>query len=162
MDTSTSAKIHVGCAHGLACNSHPVHDQFNPRCPKKVDMKTYNEEETNLLIEELGRVEDPEARAAFFYLVTDAKMRRNYVVGPGGHGFVKNFRYYHNGKWFYSFIPNKNSLLWYFRRPLLNEYAVDTLSLKNSFDDVKVTGSNEITVRLNNFQDAARIVTYLI
>ncbi len=125
-------------------------------------MKSYNKQETILLLEELDRIEVPEVRAAFLYLVTDAKMRRDYVVGPGGHGFVKNFKYFYGERWFYSFIPNKNSLLWYFRQPLLNEYAVDTVSLKDSFDEVKVTGSNEITVRLNNFDDATEIVTYLI
>ena len=77
------------------------------------------------------------------------------------HGVFNNFRYYYQEKWFYSFIPNQQSLLWYFRRPLLNKYTVDIVSLQNQFGEVRVNSGNEITVRLNNFEDAARITAFL-
>ena len=125
-------------------------------------MGPYSKEEINLLMEEFDRVESGSARAAFMYLVTDAVARPAYSCRPGKHGHIYDFRYYYQEKWCYAFIPNKSSLLWYFRRPLLNEYAVDILSLQNKFGEVKITGSQEIAVRLNNFEDAQRITSYLL
>ena len=124
-------------------------------------MVPYSKEETILLIEEFDCVQSADARAAFLYLVTDAKTRSAYSCRPGKHGVFNNFRYYYQEKWFYSFIPNQQSLLWYFRRPLLNNYTVDIVSLQSQFGEVRVNGGNEITVRLNNFEDAARITAFL-
>ncbi|MDF2374575.1 MAG: hypothetical protein P1V21_27725 [Rhizobiaceae bacterium] len=125
-------------------------------------MFTYSKEETQLLLEELDRVHISEVREAFLNLVTDAKTRQAYVVRPGKHGHIYDFRYYLKEKWCYAFIPNQNSLLWYFRRPLLNECAVDIVTLQHDFEEVRVTVAKEITVRLKNYDDAQKITNYLI
>ncbi len=122
----------------------------------------YNKQETDLLLEELERIQGSEARSAFLYLVTDAKTRARYVVRPGKHGHIYDFRYYLDDKWCYAFIPNQRSLLWYFRRPLLNKYAVDMVSLRNEFEEVSVTNATEISVRLNDYDDAKKITGYLL
>ena len=125
-------------------------------------MTPYSREEIAQLLENLGRIRDAKVRAAFLYLVTEAKTRAGYEAKPGKHGRILDFRYYRDEKWLYAFIPNQNSLLWYFRRPLLSEQTVDLSALRDVFDEVAVTNGEEITVRLNSLEDAERILSFLI
>ncbi len=125
-------------------------------------MVPYSNQEITLLLEELDRINAQKVRAAFLYLVTDAKTRTEYVTRPDKHGYIYDFRYYRNDKWVYSFIPNQESLLWYFRRPLLNDYAVDVVSLRQVFEEVRITNGEEIAVRLCSLEDAQNVVGYLI
>jgi hypothetical protein len=125
-------------------------------------MRGYSQVEIQTIFQHLERIQVAEVKEAYLFLVTEAKSRPNYEVRPGTHGYIRDFRYYRDGKWCYSFIPNQSSLLWYFRRPLLNDYAVDLPALQQNFLQVNLTSGNEITVRLGNYGDAAKIAEYLL
>lgn len=125
-------------------------------------MRPYSPDETRLLLEELDRVHSTDAREAFLFLVTEAKMRPAYDARPGRHGHIYDFRYYLEDKWCYAFIPNQQSLLWYFRRPLLNDYAVDLVALRRDFEEVSINKKEEITVRISDREDALKITGYLV
>lgn len=124
-------------------------------------VKNYSAEDVRYLLDQLDRIVNAEVKQAFLYLITDAKLRPDYDVRPGTHGYIPDFRYYREGKWCYAFIPNQNSLLWYFRRPLLGQVTVDLAELKINFEEVNVTTSDEISVRINNYDDAVRITGFL-
>jgi len=107
----------------------------------------------------LDRVHVPEVREAFLNLVTDVKTRLIKVLRPGRHGHIYDFRCYLRDQWCYAFIPNQHCLLWYFRHPLLNKCAVDIVALQHDFDEVRVTGGKEITIRSKGYDDAQKITS---
>ena len=64
--------------------------------------------------------------------------------------------------WVYSFIPNKGSLLLYFRRPHLNEHPVDVEMPRRQFAEVNVTFGDEVTVRTADLPDARRLAKQIL
>lgn len=130
--------------------------------PISVKTPSFSKQEIELLLEQFHWIESKPVQAAFLHLVTDAKTRPDYEVTPRRHGYISSFRYYRDSKWVYSFIPNKGSLLWYFRRPHLNEHPVDLEKLHQQFSDVHVTSGEEMTVRISDLPDACRIAKHIL
>lgn len=125
-------------------------------------MSEYSKAETQLIVSQLDSIKLNSVKAAYIFLISDAKQRSSYDVKPGGHGDVSDFRYYVNGEFRFAFIPNRKSLLWYFRVPALNSMSLNMEALEADFSEVRETNANEVTVRICDYDDAKRITTFLI
>lgn len=111
----------------------------------------------HLLLEHLDTITVGEVREAYLYLTHHAATLRDYECRPQDKGEVRDFRYYTAGEQPFSFIVNQKSLLWYFRQPALRRPAADVVRLRRQFRDVNENARGEITVRIENLEDARRL-----
>ena len=114
----------------------------------------------------LSFINSESVRDAYRYLVRFASELDHFLCYPDMNGAIKSFRYadskeqprsHHR----YSFITNKNSLLFRFSRLSDEQRKQYVTRLKKLFDDVNVVSKElEVTVRINTVDDAKRIMDY--
>lgn len=109
----------------------------------------------------LDKIAVRDVREAYLYLTHHAASLRLYRCRAGEHGDVDDFRYEQGPEWPFAFIVNKHSLLWYFRKAGLRNPAAKIAELQKYFSEVKEVQKGEITVRINNIDDA-RLITSLV
>lgn len=113
------------------------------------------------LVEEFGEyIEWPSIKAAYYILVGAGAALREYRCVVKFKGAVRDFRFYDlDQDQPFSFIINKNSLLFYFRLPAVRSGRFQMEKLKSRFSDVKENNRGEWTVRVGDTNDAVRLVS---
>lgn len=106
-------------------------------------------------------------RETYRYLIDYASRLQRFYCFPYQNGVIKSFRYADSETQpkehcKYSFITNKTSLLFYFRRP--SEVAEPDQLLANlgtMFSEVNRNTKDQITVRIKNIGDARRLMEFI-
>lgn len=114
-----------------------------------------------LLVDHNRKIESQEVADAFFYLVGHGLTLPGWQCTAAQKGFIPDFRYYLGRKMPYAFIVNENSLLFYLRKAglaMLKDRAED---IRKKFVDVSDTPRGEIKIRVNNTDDAKKLVKFL-
>jgi len=106
-------------------------------------------------------IEDIETKEAFSYLVGWASSLKNYSCLPSSHGVIKDFRFMRDTDWDFAFIPNQKWLLFYFRKPSLRFEKYSRARILEKFPEAKETKPREFTLRISNFEMAAKIATLI-
>jgi hypothetical protein len=103
-----------------------------------------------------------EVRDAFHTLVGAASSVSNLNCYPEQKGEIQDFRYYSaDKKQPFSFIINRNSLLFYLRPPAIESNKYSFSKIRNHFTEVNMNTRGEWTIRICNRRDAL-IITEMI
>ena len=105
----------------------------------------------------------PEARKAFDLLIARSAHLREFRCQFKLKGAVRDFRYYDavSGEQPYSCIINRNSLLFYVRKPGFRRLKGGPAGLARAIPDASENNYGEIKIRLGNERDTLRLVEYL-
>lgn len=108
--------------------------------------------------ENLRKIQDVDLRVAYLYLIRSAEHLVDYKCAPRRKGYFNDFRYYRGKDWPFAFIINKQKgLLFYFRRASKGHKARSVEFLSKRYEDVEER-SGEIRLRINNLDDAKRLM----
>lgn len=104
------------------------------------------------------------ARAAFHYLVGIAASSTRFVCHAEWKGEVRDFRFVEisSGGQPYSFITNRDWLLFYFRLPARRSGRHSRDSIARLFDSFHENTAGEWTIRLESVADIERLSTIII
>lgn len=105
----------------------------------------------------------PEARKAFDLLVARSARLREFRCEFKLKGAVRDFRFYDaiSGEQPYSCIINRNSLLFYVRKPGFRRLKGGTAGLARAIPDASENNYGEIKIRIENEHDTLRLVECL-
>ena len=104
----------------------------------------------------LSHLRGRDAIAAYLYLVRTAQGLVTYRCFPNMKGKVRAVRYYCGDKQRFGFIVNKNDLLVYFRNLAVIQFPLEDLKLY--LPHAETPRRDEITLRINNLQDAQQLM----
>ena len=108
-----------------------------------------------------GDVLDQGTKDAYAFLVGWGAASQQYACCPGSHGYIKDVRYMVGDAWYFSFVPNQQWLLFYFRKPCLGVPKYSRANIMQHFPAAKETSGGEFTVRVASLQDALRVARYI-
>lgn len=119
--------------------------------------------DTRLLGTHREHITSRAARMAFDTITTKAAMLGEFCCEPRLKGVVRDFRFYDSvsGEQPFAFIVNKNSLLFYIRKPGLRRLPLGRAGLNQVFAEVSENKHGELKVRISNERDAGRLMAYL-
>ena len=84
------------------------------------------------------------------------------TVRTGSHGFIeRELRFEADGNWLYSAVLNQKWVLWYFRKPALNQNLVDANATMLQFPEAEANSRGEIKLRVRS-TESAKLVLYWI
>ena len=106
-------------------------------------------------------VTDPNARDAFDTLVSHAAGVPGYDCRPVKQGYLKSFYYEQPGKRPFALVVNRNSILFYVRKPGMQQFPRGSDKFKEIFADVTLTRLGELQIRVNNAEDARHLISLL-
>ena len=109
------------------------------------------------------RIENPLTRDALNILRGAAAALDCFSVYPQIKGFLPDVRFYtvDESKQPFALIPNKQSLLFYIRKPGVDSGLYSLAAIQDSFDEVNDNGA-EWTVRIIDANDALAIVDLIL
>ena len=116
-----------------------------------------------LLREWADYIEEPDVKAAFWYLVGIASSMDRYECRAQWKGEIRDFRFYDiAGEQPFSFITNRHWLLFYFRLPAVRSgsYSLDHIS--SLFDQTSVNSAREWTVRVSTVEDVEKLANKVL
>lgn len=114
-----------------------------------------------LLVQHAAHIAQPEVRAAFAYLVGCAALNQELFGQAHMKGHIRDFRLKQaSGAQPFSFIVNRESLLFYFRLPAVQSGRYRLVELQQYFDEVRENDSGEWTVRVADLDGAKRLWDY--
>jgi len=117
----------------------------------------------NALLLHAEYIAAPETKEAFAYLVGSAALSRELSCHAQMKGAIHDFRLFDaSGSQPFSFIVNRDSLLFYFRPPAVQSGRFSLPELEGSFEEVRENNSGEWTVRITNLEIARRLWAYII
>jgi hypothetical protein len=119
------------------------------------------EQGLHLLVDHHRKIESEEVADAFFYLVGHGLSLPGWRCTAVQKGFIPDFRYYLGNKMPYAFIVNEYSLLFYLRKAGMEMLKTRAEELRKKFDDVSDTARGEVKVRINNIDEAKKLVKFL-
>lgn len=111
-----------------------------------------------LIKEYEGFIDSPAVQEAFRYLVEYAKSLQGLECFPKRQGYMRGFRYLKGSAWVYGFAVNKNSLVFYFRKPSFSSGLLPEAELRRAFPDNEVRPDGEIKVKLWNVSEARKLM----
>lgn len=99
-----------------------------------------------------------ETKDAFRYFVGLAAEDSRYTCHPHKKGEVRDFRFAdEQGRQPFAFIVNRNSLLFYFRKPAIQSKQWTKNLLAEHFDSVEENASGELTIKLVGIADVQKL-----
>lgn len=123
-----------------------------------------NENEQTILSEIDKKFTQPNAQIAFNHLFKYSRKDKSFrcVLARKGKGYHVKLLHYDGDSttYRYSFIVNKGSILWYFRKPALAKfkYELERLNLEFGAKNVKINPSGEITIKIYDLGMAEKLV----
>jgi hypothetical protein len=108
-----------------------------------------------------SRIKTPDALRAFELLVAYGVASPDWQVGPGGHGYMKDFQFRAAGKSPFSFVCNQGHLLFYLRSASVRVLRPRLAELAKEFDEVKERSDGEFTITVRTEATAARVVSLI-
>jgi hypothetical protein len=116
----------------------------------------------DLLAQWHANISDPSAKDAFSYIVGLAATHRSLTCFPKVKGVVNDFRFFSKAdQQIFSFIVNKGSLLFYFRKPAVRSGRYEFESVARMFASASITKAGEWTVPLQSIDDVKRLWSLL-
>jgi hypothetical protein len=109
----------------------------------------------------LDCIESTEARQAFLLLITALSGAISVSATPGVHGFIKDFRVVQNSRNYFAFIPNKQWLLCYFRKPGFSDGMFQIDAILSHFPEAEKTKQGEMKLKVSDYETASRTAHYL-
>ena len=104
----------------------------------------------------LSHLRGRDAIAAYLYVVRTAQGLGRYRCLLSMKGNVRAVRYYCGDKQRFGFIVNKKDLLFYFRHLAVIRFPLEDLKLY--LPHAETPRRDEITLRINNLQDAQQLM----
>ena len=115
-----------------------------------------------LLPEHLQYIADADVRDAFVYLLGLAASDQRFQCYGELKGAIRDFRFLDvNGQQLFSFIVNRESLLFYFRSPAVRSGRFALTDLLVLFPTTNVNNTGEWTVRIQKITEAKALWSYL-
>lgn len=115
-----------------------------------------------LLPEHLQYIADADVRDAFVYFLGLAASEPRFQCYGELKGVIRDFRFLDaNGQQLFSFIVNRESLLFYLRAPAINSGHFALADLRVLFPDANVNKAGEWTVRIQKITEAKALWSYL-
>ena len=121
-----------------------------------------NAKNSELVADWLLSITDLEVQDAFRYLVGATASSPTLTGHAQWKGTIRDFRLHSSdGKQPFSFITNRESLLFYFRAPSkkMEHYSIETL--RQGFEEVNVNARDEWTVKITSLKEARSLWSYL-
>ncbi len=113
----------------------------------------------------LGHIESADTKEAYCFMVGKAACARSVICHPqqkGAHGPIRDFRFLdQSSAQAFSFITNRNSLLFYFRKPAVTSGRYTIESLRQASPKANINTRGEWTVPLETIEDVRRLWNYL-
>jgi hypothetical protein len=107
-------------------------------------------------------VKNDDVKDAFALIVGWASSLNNFDCHPQIKGAVRDFRFYsEDGDQPFAFIVNRDSLLFYFRKPAVASGNYSFTELKKSFGSAHKNPRGEYTIKLNSLVDAQKLKRFL-
>ena len=107
-----------------------------------------------------GRIEVKSVRQAFAFLLTWFYVRGEFLVKPRiGSAMADAHFSFADGRSPYSFIVSQKSLLWYFRKPSIEEFHSQE-KIAERFRSAGSLRGGEMTTRIVTVEDAEAIIQF--
>ena len=121
-----------------------------------------NAKNAALLPEHLHYIADPDVQDAFVYMVGLAASDPRFQCYGELKGAIRDFRFLDgDGQQLFSFIVNRESLLFYFRAPAVSSGRFALNDLRVLFPTASVNNIGEWTVRIKMIAEAKALWSYL-
>jgi HNH endonuclease len=109
------------------------------------------------------KIANPDTQSAFELLMQYGAQSPVYTLDPGGHRYIKDFRFKAAGQWPFAFTCTKAHLLFYLRPPGVRALGATPAELRQWFSEVKVLrGGKELNVRIQTPADAENIIRHVL
>ena len=121
-----------------------------------------NAKNATLLSEHFQHIADADTQDAFAYLVGLAASDPRLQCYGEVKGAVRDFRFLDPaGQQVFSFIVNRESLLFYFRSPAVTSGRYALAELRALFQTASVNNAGEWTVRIQKIAEARELWSYV-
>ena len=108
-----------------------------------------------------GQIEPPEVRRAFCFIISWFCLRGHLTIEPNIGSVRTDVHFgFDDGRRPYALIRNKSSLLWYFRKPCLDDLIPSNVIL-GAFPDAQTNNKGEVTLRINGEREADHLVRWI-
>ncbi len=92
-----------------------------------------------------------------------APLPKGWTVRPTGHGYIaRELRFEFQGKWLFSAVLNQKWILWYFRKPAMNEGLLDAELTCARFPTAESNDRGEIKLRIKTAQEAVGVLDWIV
>lgn len=116
----------------------------------------------SMLAQHFQYIDHAEVKDAFVYLVGLAATDPRYQCYGEIKGVMRDFRFYEeSGQQPFAFIVNRESLLFYFRKPAVRSGLFEFTALQRRFATASENTSGEWTVRISNVTDVKLVWSYI-
>lgn len=104
---------------------------------------------------------DATVREAYITLA-NAQFPEGLTVRPTGHGYIaRELRFEFHGKWLFSALLNQKWVLWYFRKPAMNEGLLNGELTRASFPTAESNNRGEINLRIKTAEEGLGILDWI-
>ena len=104
---------------------------------------------------------DAAAREAYLTFA-NARLPEGLTVRATGHGYIaRELRFEFQGKWLFSAVLNQKWVLWYFRKPAMNEGLVDPELTRARFQTAERNDRGEIKLRIRSSKEAVDVLEWI-
>lgn len=110
----------------------------------------------------IDKIDAPEVRLMLLDAVLRLSRLPNVSVSMYRHGYMASLRIERMDEWAFSLVPAKQWLLLYVRRPELLRGRIGFGELASVFDGVKKRADGELTVRLPDRSDIAKLCELIV
>ena len=107
-------------------------------------------------------IEVPKVQQAFNLLVGVGVTSKHFQCEARSKGVVRDFRYYCSGEQPFALIVNKQSLLFYLRKPAVRSSLFEFDRLASLFPSLKKNNSGEWTLSVADIDSAEQVAEEII
>ena len=117
---------------------------------------------TNLYPEWIDYISSNDVKQAFVLIIGVSACLKTYNCHPRRKGNIRDFRFINdNDEQVFAFIVNRESLLFYFRKAAIQSNRYGFEAIKSTFPHCEENRRGEWTVKISNFQDAGKLLSFL-
>jgi hypothetical protein len=120
------------------------------------------EKESHHLLRLFNRLSGDEVKQVFFHLLNTIYIRYGDKVHPASQGAFSVVQIRPNDRNCFAFKGAKSWIRWYFRKPAFEDGLADGDELLQLFPTAEVVQGGEIAVNIHNFDDANKVLNYLV
>lgn len=107
------------------------------------------------------RIQSREVGRCFDLLVLIGQVAERISLEPGYHGFIGDVRFILDGKNTFAFIPNAESLNFYFRKPGMTAGWFTLAEVTSSFPEADVKSIGEVSILIHDMDQALAVARFV-
>ena len=107
------------------------------------------------------RIQSREVGRCFDLIVLIGQGAQRVSVEPGRHGFVRDVRFILDGKNAFAFIPNAQSLNFYFRKPGMTAGWFTLADVTAAFPEAEVKAIGEASILIADIDQALAVARFI-